>query len=384
MALHQSNDISELQRLSRRVSELVFKQQNVSSDSGHQELEMIKETSIPQNVMTESADGGLEIIFEKYEIGDSNLVAHNGFDITTRQVPLMIAELRAQIGALHEELGASEACKDRHSQRCASLEASLAQMTLEMTGMQQQLADAVAAGSHVSAQRDALEGERCTLLASHDELTKRLSTSTAALTASEAAARIVELERDSIAARLGDAQQRLDDMNLQMTGAAAQSEAVIAELRAQIGALHEELGASEACKDRHSQRCASLETCFISLLFEHFATQQALSLSISDQVSISAQRDALAVRIEDLIAFHLSQSSIAFKESQDSARIFREYCDVIDSTLNQAQQKLIDMNMQMIGAAMQADTLIEELRAQIDSLQQELGANKIIVRNLGS
>jgi chromosome segregation ATPase len=132
------------------------------------------------------------------------------------QADVVIAELRAHIDALQHDLRASEACTDQHSRRCASLEDSVKQLTLEMTGMEQELADAVAAGSKVSAQRDALEGELCTLNAARDELNSRLSTCSAALTASEAAARVVGLERDSMAARLGDAQQQLGDVNMQM------------------------------------------------------------------------------------------------------------------------------------------------------------------------
>ena len=132
------------------------------------------------------------------------------------QTDVVIAELRAHIDALQHDLRASEACTDQHSRRCASLEDSVKQLTLEMTGMEQELADAVAAGSKVSAQRDALEGELRTLNAARDELNSRLSTCSAALTASEAAARIVGLERDSMAARLGDAQQQLGDVNRQM------------------------------------------------------------------------------------------------------------------------------------------------------------------------
>jgi hypothetical protein len=282
----------------------------------------------------------------------------------------VIAELKAQIEALHEEIRARDASTDEHSRRCASLQDCLTQLRLEMTGMQQELAGAVAAGSHASAQRDALEGELRTLVASHDELKQRLSASTAAITASEAAARVVELERDSIAARLGDAQQQLSDMNVQRAGAAAQADAVIAELKAQIEALHEEIRARDASTDEHSRRCTFLQYFLLEFQHDFFATQDMFASFMLDLLFVSGQIDALVDEIFGSIDFRLKERNKALQDCQAAARNYEEYCIFIEAKLGDVQRQLIDVNLQTARAAAQADAVIAELRAQIEALHE--------------
>jgi chromosome segregation ATPase len=117
-------------------------------------------------------------------------------------------QLRVQLDALREELGASAACLEQR------------------------------------------EAELCKLTASHDELDRRLSASEAALSASEAASRTIEQERDSLSGRLHDLQQQLSHSRQQMTVAAADADATNTQLRVQLDALREELGASAACLEQ--------------------------------------------------------------------------------------------------------------------------------------
>jgi len=421
LTFYQHNDLTEVHRLSRRVSELVFQRHEADTNS-------LQQLGLMQQVMQDAQQALSESVAERAEDAKKrdaaeaelcNLTASHdelsrrlsassaalaASEAAARMIEqerdsisarlsesqqqlndarqqmadaaagsdALHAELRGQIEQLHHELEASEACTEQHRRRCASLEDSLGQLQHEIKGVQQALAGAAAERSKVSAQRDVLDAELCTLTASHDELSRRLSASSAALAASEAAARMIEQERDSISARLSESQQQLNDARQQMADAAA----LHAELRVQVEKFTKQVTASEACTEQHRRRCASLEDSIGRLQQEMKTSQQALADCVTDRANDAKRRDALEAEVADLIQLRLIESRSARLDSEATARSYNHHCDVLDTSLSDLQQQLNDARQQMADAAAGSDALHAELRGQIEQLHHELEASE--------
>jgi chromosome segregation ATPase len=265
----------------------------------------------------------------------------------------------------------SELVFQRHEADTNSLQ-QLGLMQQVMQDAQQALSESVAERAEDAKKRDAAEAELCTLTASHDELSRRLSASSAALASSEAAARTIEQERDSFSARLSESQQQLNDARQQMADAAA----LHAELKVQVEKFTKQVMASEACAEQQRRRCASLEDSIGRLQQEMKTSQQALADCVADRANDAKRRDALEAEIADLIQLRLIESRSARLDSEATARSYKHHCDVLDTSLSDLQQQLNDARQQMADAAAGSDALHAELRGQIEQLHHELEASE--------
>jgi hypothetical protein len=217
----------ELQRLSRRVSELVFDRQEFEYNCRQKDLRNAEQM---QSVKTFDQRGypGNSTETHKHSISRHGIQARldNEFHSQLHRVKAAVeaeaanAELRAQLDALQRDLKASEERMEQHGRRSQLLEQSLSRMQHEMKGTQLELADAVAGRSAVSAQGDSLEAELCALTASRSELEQRLSASIAA------------------------------------AANAKEAEAANAELRAQLDALQRDLQSAVDLNDSHAAEIA--------------------------------------------------------------------------------------------------------------------------------
>jgi hypothetical protein len=325
LILHDNNPVAELHRLRLRVSALVF---------------------------------------DRHEYDGVDCDVHSQLQATeaAAEADAVNAELRAQLDAMQQDIRASDARTEQHGRRCATLEESLSRLQNEMMRAQQELADAVADRSQVCAERDALEAELSSLAVSRDELDRRLTASSVALVDSEAASCVLVQERDLISARLEDAKQQLSDAHERLTRS-AEADAVNAELRSPFGPIPNLFSLDHTVSAQHCPSCALLQDSFNKLHFELVSTQQA--------------RDNSEAEVVNLIHLRLKESNAALLESQEAARNFKLYCDIIENKSIKAQQELSDAHQQMKAAALEAEAANGELRAQLVKLQQELGTGKM-------
>ena len=140
--LHEHNDAAEVQRLTRRVSELAFNRCEIESSAWHQlySTQHLENSLLEASASTSDEHGnGKSFQAELHRL----LQSHQQMSDAASKADAVNAQLTAEINALRQELIGSESCAEEHSRRCAFLEDSLSRLQHEMKGLQQALADAV-------------------------------------------------------------------------------------------------------------------------------------------------------------------------------------------------------------------------------------------------
>jgi chromosome segregation ATPase len=142
LALHEHNDAAEVQRLTRRVSELSFIRNEIESTAWQQlHTLQVHEREMSETSASTSDDPGSGKSFhsEFHRL----LLSHEQVSDAASKADAANAHLRAEINTLRRELTVSESCAEEHARRCAFLEDSLSRQQQEMKGLQQALADAL-------------------------------------------------------------------------------------------------------------------------------------------------------------------------------------------------------------------------------------------------
>jgi chromosome segregation ATPase len=355
LALHEHNDAAEVQRLTRRVSELSFGRHEIETTALQQlhVMQLGDERGMSETSASTSDDpgGGNSFHAEFHRL----LLSHEQMSDAASKADAANAHLRAEISTLRRELTVSESCAEEHARRCAFLEESLSRQQQEMKGLQQALADVEEDRSKALAEIAALEAQACTLAASCDDLRRQSSASRLALSACEAATRALEQDRDSISERLDKAQQALINAHQQISDAASYADAVNAERRSEISALRREL-----------------EEFFSHTQHGFTIFRQVLAEFDVDRAKFLDAQDALEKEIASLMQLRLDESRTFLTESQEITKNYSQYCDLIDARLSEAQQQLSDALQQMSDAASKADAANAHLRAEISTLRREL------------